>query len=146
MLITDASSPSARSAALWAALDAARPRVFALRIPTGTRDRAALAVLRANLAACRVGETEGRVIAGDATRPPRAESACGLIFLDPPYGAGLPGMVLPALRGAGWVAPGALCCLETGRAEDMPDLPGWEPLAEREHGAARVLVWRDTGA
>ncbi|WP_253188942.1 RsmD family RNA methyltransferase, partial [Roseomonas mucosa] len=110
------------------------------------RDRAALAVLRANLAACRVGETEGRVIAGDATRPPRAESACGLIFLDPPYGAGLPGMVLPALRGAGWVAPGALCCLETGRAEDMPDLPGWEPLAEREHGAARVLVLRDTGA
>ena len=43
VLITDASSPSARSAALWAALDAARPRVFALRIPTGTRDRAALA-------------------------------------------------------------------------------------------------------
>jgi 16S rRNA (guanine966-N2)-methyltransferase len=110
------------------------------------RDRAALAVLRANLAACRAGEAEGRVIAGDATRPPRAESACGLIFLDPPYGAGLPGAALPALRRAGWVAPGALCCLETGRAEDLPDLPGWEILAEREHGAARILVLRDTGA
>jgi 16S rRNA (guanine966-N2)-methyltransferase len=107
------------------------------------RDRAALAVLRANIAACRE-EAAATLLATDATRPPRAPAACGLVFLDPPYGKELVPRALAALAAAGWVAPGALVCAEVGREEE-PALPGFEVLAEREHGAARVLVLRAPG-
>jgi 16S rRNA (guanine966-N2)-methyltransferase len=106
-------------------------------------DRAALAALRANVAACRV-EGESRVIAADATRPPRAASPCDLVFLDPPYGQGLLPRAVAALAAAGWIAPGALLCAEVGAAEPL-DLPGLEPLAERTHGAAREVVLRAGG-
>ena len=102
-------------------------------------DRAALAALRANLAAL---GAEARVLAVDARKPPRADAPCGLLFLDPPYGQDLAAATLPALERTGWVAPGAVACLEIGKAEAPPDLPGWELLAERAHGAARMLVLR----
>ena len=132
-------------------------------------DRAALATLRANVAAllgeaapkggstvggasgdgragAGVAGVEARVMPADATRPTRADLACGLVFLDPPYGAGLPEKALPALCRTGWIAPGAVAVVEVGRDEPAPALPGWEPLAERAHGAARVLVLREVDA
>jgi 16S rRNA (guanine966-N2)-methyltransferase len=105
------------------------------------RDRAALGALRANIAALKA-EDEARVVAADVLRPPRAEQPCGLLFLDPPYGKELGPAALKALGGAGWIAPGALACLEVGRDEAVPPLPGWEVVAEREQGAARMLVLR----
>ncbi len=104
------------------------------------QDRAALAALRANISACREEEAS-QVLAADATRPPRAVAACTLIFMDPPYGKELVPRALAALGAAGWVAPGALICAEVGR-EETPDLPGFSLLAERVHGAARILVLR----
>src|SRR4051812_29618443 len=48
------------------------------------QDRAALAALRANIAAC--GEAARcQVVAADALRPPRALRPASLVFLDPPY-------------------------------------------------------------
>ena len=47
------------------------------------RDRAALHVLRANIAACRA-EAQCTVLAADVLRPPPGRP-CGLVFLDPPY-------------------------------------------------------------
>ena len=44
------------------------------------------------------------IIAGDATRPPRAAFACALAFLDPPYRSGLAAPALTALAAAGWLA------------------------------------------
>jgi len=105
------------------------------------KDRAALAALRANVAALGA-EDEARILPGDALRPPRAAAPCGLLFLDPPYGADLGPRALVALGAAGWIAPGALACLEIGRDEAVPQLEGWEVLAERAHGAARILVLR----
>ncbi|EHM02511.1 RNA methyltransferase, RsmD family [Acetobacteraceae bacterium AT-5844] len=107
------------------------------------QDRAALAALRANIAACRE-EGRSQVLAVDATRPPRASAACTLLFLDPPYGKELVPRALAALGSAGWVAPAALICAEVGR-EEAPELPGFERLAERVHGAARILVLRAPG-
>ena len=107
------------------------------------RDRAALAALRANIAACRE-EARALVIAGDATRPPRATAPCALVFLDPPYGKGLVPLAAAALAEAGWIAPGAILCAEMGREEAAPDIPGFEPVAEpRSHGAATLHLWRD---
>jgi 16S rRNA (guanine966-N2)-methyltransferase len=108
-------------------------------------DGAALRALRANVAACREGE-RCTVLAADATRPPRAAAASTLVFLDPPYGEGLVETSLRALSDAGWVAPGALVCAETpaGPGEATAP-PGFALLAERAHGAARVLFLRPEG-
>ncbi len=105
------------------------------------QNRAALAVLRANIAALRE-DAACRVLAGDATRPPPAAVPCGLVFLDPPYGQALVPRALAALSAAGWLAPGALVVAEIARADPL-DLPGFAPLAERAHGAARLafLQW-----
>jgi 16S rRNA (guanine966-N2)-methyltransferase len=103
-------------------------------------DRAALAALRANIAT--LGEQgRARVIPGDATRPLPADAPCSLLFLDPPYGKALVPRALAALGAAGWIAPAALVVAEIGREEAL-DLPGFASLAERTHGAARLVVLR----
>jgi len=107
------------------------------------RDRAALATLRANIAACRE-EGRAHILPADATRPPRATAACGLVFLDPPYWQDLVPRAVAALTVAGWIAPGALLCAEIGADEEL-ELPGGEVLAERTHGAARVVCLRMPG-
>src|SRR5579875_3162710 len=63
------------------------------------KDRAALAALRANIAAVRE-EKNASVIAGDALHPPRAAMSCSLAFLDPPYGEALAPPALAALAAA----------------------------------------------
>ena len=102
------------------------------------RDRAALAALRANIAACRA-EARCRVLAVDASAPPAGE-ACGLVFLDPPYGQDLVARAVPVLAKAGWLTAGALLVAEGGREEAL-ELPA-ELLDERSHGAARLTFWR----
>ncbi len=81
----------------------------------------------------------GRVLAGDALRPPPGQP-CTLIFLDPPYGLGLVPRAVAALDAAGWIAPNALVVAEIGNAE-MPD-PAFELVMERRHGAGRMTAWR----
>jgi 16S rRNA (guanine966-N2)-methyltransferase len=100
------------------------------------RDRAALAALRANVAACQ--PSQARVLGGDVLHPPPG-SPCDLVFLDPPYGQDLLPRALAALRGAGWIAPAALIVAEAA-SDEAPDLGVL--LAERSHGAGRVTIWR----
>jgi 16S rRNA (guanine966-N2)-methyltransferase len=103
-------------------------------------DKPALAALRANIAACKEQDSS-RVLAVDATKPSRSATACSLVFLDPPYGKDLVPRALVSLSGAGWIAPGALVCAEMGR-DETAELTGFEILADRSHGAARILVLR----
>lgn len=102
------------------------------------KEPAALLALRRNVAAA---DGKGRVIAGDALRPPPGQ-ACGLVFLDPPYGAGLIVPAMAALSRAGWIGPGALIVAELGRDEPMPMA---ELLADWAHGTARMVAWRSVG-
>jgi 16S rRNA (guanine966-N2)-methyltransferase len=102
------------------------------------RDPGALAVLQANIAA--VGAAlRSTVLAGDIRSCPPGRPA-GLILLDPPYAQDLLPAAFGALRSRGWVADGALLIVEIGRGEPVPALGA--PLAERVHGAARLVVWR----
>ena len=101
------------------------------------RDPTALAVLRANVAACRA-EVHCTVLPADALRPPPG-APCGVLFLDPPYGAGLVPKAVTALTDAGWAGPGTLVVAEVGR--DDPS-PAADPLDDRTHGAARMVAWR----
>jgi 16S rRNA (guanine966-N2)-methyltransferase len=102
------------------------------------RDAAALRALRSNIAACGA-EQRCTVVAGDAFAAPAGE-ACGLVFLDPPYGVGLAARAFGQLSGLGWISRGALIVAETAR-DEAACVPG-ELLAERIYGAARISVWR----
>jgi 16S rRNA (guanine966-N2)-methyltransferase len=103
--------------------------------------RPALVALRANIDACGADDL-CRVIPGDALRPPRG-AACGLVFLDPPYGKGLVPLALATLSKAGWLSPNALVIAEIGAEEASPTEA--ELLAERSHGAARLCIWHYPG-
>lgn len=101
------------------------------------QDRAALAVLRANIASLGAG-AQCTVLATAAAAVP-AGAPCSLVFLDPPYGQGLLPRTLAQLAQRGWLAPAALIVAETGCDEPAP-APAL--LAERRHGTARISVWR----
>jgi 16S rRNA (guanine966-N2)-methyltransferase len=102
------------------------------------RDRAALATLRGNIAACRAGD-RAEILGHDFTNV-GAGRAASLVFLDPPYGHGLVPLALVHLRAVGRIAPEALVVAELGRDEAGF---GVELLAERAHGAARLCIWRE---
>ena len=104
------------------------------------RDRGAVDALRANVAICRGAVAE--VVVTDVLRPPPGRP-CGLVFLDPPYGEDLLTRAVAALTSAGWVAPGALLVAEAARDEPAP---ADALLAERTHGAGKIMVWRRAGA
>ena len=104
-------------------------------------DQAALAALRANVAACKAGE-RARVVGGDVLRAGAAPAAPRtLIFLDPPYGQGLVQQSLNVLRAQKWLAPGCLVIAEQARLD--PVEKGVALLAQRVHGAALLNVWRE---
>jgi len=107
-------------------------------------DRAALAALRANVAACKA-ETGARVLSVDATRPPKG-NPCRVVFLDPPYDHDLLTFSLHALRESGWIVSGTIVVAEARRASrDEPPTRALCPgtlLDERSYGTATIMVWR----
>jgi len=102
-------------------------------------DRAALAALRANIVAFGA-QDRCRVLAVDVLTAPRG-SACGLVFLDPPYDAALVPQAVARLRASGWIAPHTVVVAETGHEDTLPALGAL--LAERVHGTARISIWRE---
>ena len=103
-----------------------------------------LACARANAAALDV-TGQCSFTQADATRPPAAQQAASLAFLDPPYQSGLAQLALAALAAAGWLAAEALVCLELAADEDLVPLDGFETLDSRKTGAARVILMRFAG-
>jgi 16S rRNA (guanine966-N2)-methyltransferase len=102
-------------------------------------DRAALAALRANIAACGV-LAHATVCASDVLRPGPGRPQ-GLIFLDPPYGHGFLQLSVNVLRAEGWLSRGSLVVAEAGRLESVVEMGSI--LAHRVHGAAQIIVWRE---
>jgi 16S rRNA (guanine966-N2)-methyltransferase len=88
---------------------------------------AAARALRALLAAW---QGDGVVVSGDALSfldgPARAFD---LVFVDPPFDAGLLAPTCARLAAGRWLAPNARIYLEHARREALPDLPtGWREL------------------
>lgn len=83
-----------------------------------------------------------RFILGDAARPPLAPDPATLVFLDPPYGQDLAAPALTGLASAGWVAGGALICLEVGAKDPFQAPAGFALLDERAYSQARILFLR----
>jgi 16S rRNA (guanine966-N2)-methyltransferase len=106
--------------------------------------RDAHGVLRRNIAT--LGEEDrAHIVAGDATRPPRAAMVCAAAFLDPSYRSGLAGPALSALAKAGWLMPDALAIVEVAAREEFSPPAEFVPVDERVYGAARLVFLRYNG-
>lgn len=101
------------------------------------RDRAALALLRANAEA--LGEA-GRctIVAADATAPVRAPEPAGIVLLDPPYGEAMVEKALGALTEAGWIAAGTVVVAEGAERDPFALPPGFRLVDERRYGRTVV--------
>lgn len=101
--------------------------------------------LRANLAV--LAATGVQVVQADALRwlaDAERRAALGsfdLVFLDPPFAAGLLAPACDLLARYGWLLPGARVYLETALADGLPPLPsGWEVARERTAGQVRFAL------
>jgi 16S rRNA (guanine966-N2)-methyltransferase len=115
-----------------------RGAAFCLFVET---DPAARGAIRDNIEALAVfGAT--RIHRRDAAdlglRPAALDAPFDLIFLDPPYGAGLGEAALKGLAQGGWITRDALIVLECGAAE-TPAPAGFTLLDSRLYGAAKVM-------
>jgi 16S rRNA (guanine966-N2)-methyltransferase len=100
------------------------------------RDRAALAVLRANLEACGLGPDRVTVVPGDGPellRTARLDGPWDLVLLDPPYAFDGWGLVLDGLDAE-------LVVCESGQAVEPPDR--WLVLRQKAYGGTVVSVLR----
>jgi 16S rRNA (guanine966-N2)-methyltransferase len=93
------------------------------------RDREALAVLRANLEACKLGPARAVVVVGDGARP--GAGRFDLALLDPPYAFDRWHDLLTGLD-----AGIAVC--ESGRPLDPPT--GWRLAREKAYGGTVVSI------
>ncbi|SNS88342.1 16S rRNA (guanine(966)-N(2))-methyltransferase RsmD [Antarctobacter heliothermus] len=84
-----------------------------------------------------------KLISLTATRLPAADTPCGLIFLDPPYGKGLGGHALTSARASGWIAPEALVVWEEQSPQEAP--AGFNVLETRRYGDTHVTLLRAQG-
>ena len=107
------------------------------------KDRAARDALAANVKALRE-DARCRILAADATAPPRADGPYELAFLDPPYRTDLATPALTALATSGWFAPAALVIVEQAARSDLALPEGFELLEERRYGAGRLVFLRCT--
>jgi len=104
----------------------------------------AIEICRANIANLGEGQ-RAELLACDVLHPRPAPAPCDLVFLDPPYSQGLAEKALAALLRTGWIAPGALLCVEMMKNEpfDMPD--GFSELDARTYGKAKLVFLRYEG-
>jgi len=103
-------------------------------------DRAALDVIRANIAALGAqGRT--RVEAGSATQLRAATRPMDLILADPPYFTGAGEVALDRLLRLGWIGPETWIALETSFKEDVA-IKGLELEAERRVGKGKLSLLR----
>jgi 16S rRNA (guanine966-N2)-methyltransferase len=100
------------------------------------KDRQALDILKRNIATLGAeGRSDVRAQAVEHVALP----PCDLIFMDPPYGAGL---AQPALiHAAAWLAPGGWLSVELQR-EDIAVPDGFTADADRKFGKARIILLR----
>lgn len=105
-------------------------------------DPAARAALMQNRDQLKLDADGAQILRADALSPPRAPETVDLVFLDPPYGRGLPEPALSALARAGWIAPGALLVIERDAADPAIAHGAYHHLGERRAGRAIIDIFR----
>jgi 16S rRNA (guanine966-N2)-methyltransferase len=117
------------------------------------QDRAAVDVIRANVAALGAG-MRARVEAGSVMQLRAATKPLDLILADPPYHSGAGEVALDRLLRLGWIGAETWIALETAATEDVA-VKGLAIAAERRVGKGKLSLLRladpdpvaeDTGA
>ena len=103
-------------------------------------ERAALKAIEANVAALKAGDRVAVRSMSAATLP--ASQGFDLIFADPPYESGSGTAVAAAVAKAGWLATSGWMAIETQRGDPVAPPEGWELVAERDVGRARLTFLR----
>jgi 16S rRNA (guanine966-N2)-methyltransferase len=102
-------------------------------------------LIEANIAACKA-QGVARLVPGDATNltapPPAPWTQATLAFLDPPYGEGLGERALASLAAKAWLAPDAVCVVETGERDDFAAPARFVLEDERRYGKSNFRFFR----
>jgi 16S rRNA (guanine966-N2)-methyltransferase len=108
-------------------------------------DRSATQALRQRL---QEWGAEGAVVReGDALRMLAGPaSPMDLVFLDPPFAAGLLTPAAAALSERGWLAPGALVYVEHAASESWTPPSVWQPLKDGSAGAVSYHLYQQRSA
>jgi 16S rRNA (guanine966-N2)-methyltransferase len=110
------------------------------------RDEAAARELRARLEEWQAADA--RVVRAEALRYLSGEAhPYQLVFLDPPFGAGLLAEAARLLQERHWLAEGALIYVECAARDGPPQLPaGWQPLKAKRAGEVGYYLFVQGGA
>lgn len=103
--------------------------------------RRAQKLISANIAKLR-REGDCTLMTCAADKLPPSQSACDLVFLDPPYGEQMGTPALLAAKAAGWLAPDALAIWEDNAPQLAPR--GFMQLDQRRYGDTHVMFLRTT--
>ena len=99
-------------------------------------DKAALAIIKDNIAACRLSD-KAKVLAQDVQRlgaPPNNMAPRDLVFIDPPYSSDLAVLALEALAKNNWLSQTAVIVLEQHKSAAAPILRGFEIVKTTNYG------------
>ena len=101
--------------------------------------RAAVQLVRANLALCRL---QGDVVQGESLGYLRTCGKFDLIFLDPPYDTGLLDKALENVVQFDILAEGGIIVCESRREKVLPQLqPPYHQLTERNYGKIKLTLY-----
>jgi 16S rRNA (guanine966-N2)-methyltransferase len=111
-------------------------------------DSAEAAVRELRLRLAEWQATDARVERGDAlTFLDGRGQPFDIVFLDPPFAAGLLAQAAARLTQHGWLAPGALIYVECAAAEDLPPVPpNWQALKAKRAGEVGYHLYALSGA
>ncbi len=99
-------------------------------------DKAALAIIKENIAACRFGD-KARILAQDVRNIgalPKNIEPRDLVFIDPPYSSDLAEAAIAALIANKWLADNAIIVLEQHKSAAAPNIGGFEIVKTTNYG------------
>jgi 16S rRNA (guanine966-N2)-methyltransferase len=122
----------------------------ALGFEAASRGGAEVVMVEQSEVVARVLEANVRLLPGSQLRVVRDEAlrwlataggSFDVVFLDPPFGAGLLGRSCALLERHGWLAPGAFIYLETCVSDGLPALPAsWDLVRDKRAGLVRYAL------
>jgi 16S rRNA (guanine966-N2)-methyltransferase len=86
------------------------------------------------------------LLRADATQLPPARHACSVVFIDPPYGKDLTGVILGTVLKQGWLKAEGVAVVEIAAKDSAPTVEGLELEKDREYGNTRILIYRNISA
>ena len=108
------------------------------------RDREAVKIVKENLKACSL---QAQVRQEDALSALRREEKFDLIFVDPPYDAGLYGPVLETIKSVDKLTDGGIIICEARSTEPLPELAApYGKRKEYRYGKVKIAVYTKESA